>query len=595
MRNPTISRHRFAGVLVPIALAWGCGGGGDTTGDDDVLPDDGWTEGSEVLTGDDGGDIPEVVPDADGIDGDSTEVGDDSGEEVCTPLPAELCNNLDDTCDGVTDEGFDLTSDPDNCGACGVPCYTLPNADALCVDGECIVAACLAGFYDINESPADGCEYECSPRLSRESWDDGTCEDGLDNECDGRTDLEDSDCSECFPELCDALDNDCDGLTDEEFDTDFDPLNCGECGLACPGRPNATPACVLGQCDIVCEPGWTDANGNLVDGCETTCTPSGITDEIECNGVDDDCDGRTDEDYVRDVCGTGFCERRSVCHRGVVVACTPRTPPATVDVTCDGVDENCNGSTDEGFVGITCGTGVCAAESTCMDGFEVPCTEGFPTSVDDASCDGLDNNCDNDVDEDYVPSLTCGTGVCLNDYACVDGAETCDPLPTDTEACGDALDNDCDTLTDEEGATGCTVYYNDTDRDGYGVTTEARCLCSPLETWDTEAPGDCDDRAAAVNPAAAEVCDGIDNDCDVQTDPEGSGSCTDYFTDVDGDGYGTGASRCFCAPTGDYRATRALDCDDALPGVNPGATETCATAYDDDCDLQANERDVVGW
>ncbi len=70
----------------------------------------------------------------------------------------ELCNERDDDCDGTIDEGFDLTSDDANCGACGVDCTRLPNATGTCVASSCQVSACAAGFDDCNAEP--GCETE---------------------------------------------------------------------------------------------------------------------------------------------------------------------------------------------------------------------------------------------------------------------------------------------------------------------------------------------------------------------------------------------------------------------------------------------------
>lgn len=72
-------------------------------------------------------------------------------------VPDERCNEFDDDCDGMTDEGFDTQTDRANCGACGNVC-TGGNATWACNAGRCEVIACDAGFLDCNGSAADGCE-----------------------------------------------------------------------------------------------------------------------------------------------------------------------------------------------------------------------------------------------------------------------------------------------------------------------------------------------------------------------------------------------------------------------------------------------------
>jgi hypothetical protein len=107
--------------------------------------------------------------------------------------------------------------------------------------------------------------------------------------------------------------------------------------------------------------------------------------------------------------------------------------------------------------------------------------------------------------------------------------------------------------------------------------------------------GDCDDGAAGVNPAATEVCDGIDNDCSAGVDA-GAVDAATWYADTDGDGYGDAAvTVAACTQPSGYVAD-ASDCDDASNAVNPGATEVCNGA-DDDCDggVDAGAVDAATW
>jgi hypothetical protein len=157
-------------------------------------------------------------------------------------------------------------------------------------------------------------------------------------------------CLPAGPETCNLRDDDCDGLTDEDYDIDFDAAHCGRCGLRCPDGDHAHALCVLGDCDVTCEAGWANRDGVPGNGCEAVCVP-GSGDEASCDGADDDCDGLTDEDWTSAMdCGEGLCERAAFCHRGEI-ACQPRRPPSDSDGTCDGVDDDCDGLTDEECTG----------------------------------------------------------------------------------------------------------------------------------------------------------------------------------------------------------------------------------------------------
>ena len=112
----------------------------------------------------------------------------------------------------------------------------------------------------------------------------------------------------------------------------------------------------------------------------------------------------------------------------------------------------------------------------------------------------------------------------------------------------------------------------DADNDGFDVTE------------------DCNDADAAINPDAAEVCDGVDNDCTDGIDV-GATDATDYFADGDADGYGAGAATASCEKVAGQVAN-GDDCDDANKLVHPGATEVCDDLdTDEDCDTLSDDED----
>ncbi|HEY3358550.1 MAG TPA: choice-of-anchor D domain-containing protein [Polyangia bacterium] len=115
------------------------------------------------------------------------------------------------------------------------------------------------------------------------------------------------------------------------------------------------------------------------------------------------------------------------------------------DATCDGVDDDCNCMTDDHYTSHGCGVGACERQSTCVSGVE-SCVPGTP-APNDQSCDGVDNDCNGLTDDGYVPH-TCGTGTCLAWSSCIGGVEKCDPGASHTEVCN-GQDDDCNGLTDD--------------------------------------------------------------------------------------------------------------------------------------------------
>ena len=213
--------------------------------------------------------------------------------------------------------------------------------------------------------------------------------------------------------------------------------------------------------------------------------------------------------------GDGFSELQGDCNDA-----DPGVHPGADEVCDDGVDNNCNGSTDGSEPdGDGDGFGPCGGD--CDD--DDPAVS--PAAAEIAG-DGIDNDCDGVTDADFD-----GDGYGEADGDCDDDDPTVHPGVA--EACFDGVDNDCNGYVDGAEPDG--------DGDGYGP-------CG----------GDCDDGDPAVGPGQPEIDgDGIDNNCDNLVD-----------LDIDGDGW----------------TTTNGDCADDDPSVNPSVLEVCGDGIDNDCD-----------
>ena len=360
---------------------------------------------------------------------------------ACIP-EAEVCDGQDNDCDDAIDE--DLAVAPIECGvgAC--------RADGVsrCVDGENV-------------------EF-CEPGQPAEE----VCADVLDNDCDGASDEVNCQNPEapCEPqaESCDGIDNDCDGAIDEAVD----PV-ASQCGQGiCAAQGERT--CVDGQTVDSCQEGQALAE-TCDDQLDNDC--DGQTDEADCaggeapcvpgpevcDGQDNDCDEVVDEGIAPEAsqCGTGACAAQGqiTCVDGNAVnSCQPGLAGPEI---CDGEDNDCDGQLDEGLapVATQCGVGACAStgEESCVNGEIVDSCQAGVAGIE--VCDGEDNDCDTNTDEDIAPVPTeCGVGACaaVGEETCV-GAElvdSCQEGAPAAELCGDNLDNNCDDAVDEVGCEG---------------------------------------------------------------------------------------------------------------------------------------------
>ncbi|MBL0096770.1 MAG: hypothetical protein IPP46_09960 [Bacteroidetes bacterium] len=155
--------------------------------------------------------------------------------------------------------------------------------------------------------------------------------------------------------------------------------------------------------------------------------------------------------------------------------------------------------------------------------------------------------------------------------------------PGAAEICN-GLDDNCN-LSADEGLI-FETYYPDLDLDTYGdANSIGVSACSPV-SGSVLNNLDCNDNDNAINPAATEICNGVDDDCDGLAD-DGLTFVT-YYADADGDTYGNALvsqSTCNGAPVG-YVTDN--DCDDNNIAINPGALEVC-NVIDDDCDGLTDE------
>ncbi len=227
--------------------------------------------------------------------------------------------------------------------------------------------------------------------------------------------------------------------------------------------------------------------------------------------------------------------------------------------------------------------GSCRGTRRCVEGGLSPCDAATPAPEE---CNGVDDDCDGSTDEGLVLGsceISNDHGTCEGVFACVGGQIQCQGTAPAPETCN-GIDDDCDGQTDPDGTPGCTPYFLDADGDGFGVAAESRCLCAPEAPYTATVVGDCDDHDPSAHSDGVETCGGGDEDCDGTVDEEGAAGCKAYYYDGDNDGWGVSWDwKCLCGPTKPYVTTLVTDCQDSDPTMNPGHSEECNNK-DDNCD-----------
>ena len=450
------------------------------------------------------------------------------------PGAIEVCNGMDDDCDGSVDVGaidpgtWYVDNDGDGYGDVLAGDFCSPPAGTVAVDGDCDDADAAYNPGAVEADCTDPNDYNC----------DGTT-GYVDQDADGVAacaDCDDSNTS-VYPgatEACNGIDDNCDGTIDEAGAT-------GEATwyLDGDGDGYGDPGIALSSCT---QPSSYTANADDCDDGRPDISPAATE---FCNGYDDNCDGDIDGDAVDrstwylDSDGDGYGASATT------LSCTQPSGYSALDGDCDDSDTAYNPG---------------ASEANCAD-------------PNDYNCDGFSGYVNSDGDA----------------FAACEDCDDTDAgvYPGATEVC-DRVDNNCDGSVDESSAVDATLWYLDGDTDGFGDPATSQRACTQPGGYVADNT-DCDDSASDISPASTEVCNGYDDNCDGVIDSDAVDRST-WYLDNDADGFGGSSTVLSCtAPANSTAAS--TDCDDTNAAVNPDATEVCNN-IDDNCDGSSDGTDA---
>jgi hypothetical protein len=448
----------------------------------------------------------------------------DDSDASIHPGASEVCNGIDDNCDGSVDEGLQTTYFRD-------------------ADGD--------GYGDPNNST-----QACS-QPSGYVTDNTDCDDSDPSIHPGAT------------EVCNGKDDDCDGKVDEGFDVDNDGYTtcAGDCDDNDPSiNPGMTEICngIDDNCDGQIDEGvkntyFLDADGdgygdpsNSTQACSQ---PSGyVTDNTDCD--DNDPLEHPNQTWYKDSDNDGYSDgttNTTSCTRPALYKVASELTATSGDCNdsdaavhpggsevCNGIDDNCDGSVDEGvqttYYRDADGDGYGDPNST-TQACSLP--SGYVT--DNTDCDDTDpiehpnQTWYKDFDNDGYSDGTVDTTSCprpagykvITEVTAISGdCDDTDPTihPGATETCN-GKDDDCNGVVDD--GMPWTTYYQDADGDGYGDASETLEACAQPPGYVVDSQ-DCDDNDPNQYPGAQEICNGEDDDCDDEIDE----SCI-YSFDVD--------------------------------------------------------------
>ncbi len=402
-----------------------------------------------------------------------------------------------------------------NCGRCGNACAAA-NGTPACVEGACAVSACDMGFGDCDRDASNGCEAE----LAANAMNCGACGRPCTS---GPNATSRCMASRCVNECAGGF-GDCDDDASNGCETAVtgDARHCGRCGNACPGGANATPRCAAGACGLACAAGFGDCDGDAANGCETNlnttvtaCGACGVTCRYPngnascgaglcslstCAAGFDNCDGNADNGCetptsadssncgrcgnrcpTGTACSMGACN--SVCSGGTTF-CSGRCVALDADPTaCGSCSRACPGGSN---ATAACRGGACA----------LTCDRGF-------------GDCDGD------PSNGCETNLRTTTAHC--GA--CGALCRPSNAAASCVDGACRVGACDTGFASC----NGSDADGCEVRTSAdvsNCGACGRACSLANAGAVCVSGSCAVSACASGFanCNGVDGDgCEVNT------------------------------------------------------------------------------